>query len=111
MHFVIWKTLESRVFVRATELVRLVIEGCVRRVERHQQKEWLLFYGVEKLESTIGYEICFITVEFALLAVGDEFRIAIRASTARHGMPPGEPALCLFVVAHMPFAAHAQRVA
>ncbi len=103
---------EVRALVGLAVLVGLVIVGGVRRVERHQQVERvLLLLPGKELQRVIGQQVSFEAMGRSGHAVDHEGRVLIGSAAARDGRPVVEAGLGLVVIAHVPLAAHAQRVA
>src|SRR5262249_39930229 len=101
---------ELRLEMRLAERVRLEIVWRMRSVKRNQEVERIVLRLLEEFERAIGHQVCLEASELMASAVADELRIAIRASTARNGMPIRKSSLRAVVIPHVPFSAHTELI-
>ena len=67
--------------------------------------------AVQEIERAVGHDVGLEALDLSPLAVVNELRVAVGTAAAGHRGPVGEARLRGVVLAHVPLAAHAQRVA
>ena len=111
MNRLIGETRKTGVVVIAAEVLRLVVVGHVRSVERAVEAKRFLVILFDEFESIIAHVISLVALGGNLLAILHEYRILVGSAGARHRRPIGETGLGMLVAAHVPLARQAHGIA